>query len=97
MKFFKIIFVIGCLSISVLGLCTLASYFIDKESNLDFKIGWPYTFYYQFPVNALDGYELLHGTNPLGFIYDCGLSFLFVLLILFSLKRTREYLISLFK
>gem|GEM_PF-6131369 len=88
--------IIACLGFSILGLCTLISYFIYKESNIAFRLGWPFNFYYQFPVNAENGYDLLHGFSGKNFIYNCGLSFLFITLIFLSLKKTREYIIRIF-
>ena len=96
MKFIKAFLIIACMSFSILGLCTLASYFIYKESSTNFKIGWPFNFYYQFAVNVENGYEIQHGTNPGNFVYNCGLSFIFIVLIFLSLKKTREYIIRTF-
>src|SRR5688572_11169765 len=96
MRSLRVFLVIICLSISILGFCTIVSYFLYKENKTNFKIGWPFYFFYQFAVRTETGYEIQHGTLVKNFIYDCILSFTFMIIIFLIFKRTRTYLTSLF-
>ena len=89
-RFSRNILAIVCLSISILGLCALVSFFVHKESDTNFRVGWPFNFYYQFAVRTENGYEIQHGYNGKNFIYDSGLSLLFIAIIFLIFKKTRE-------
>ncbi len=54
------------ISIILFVLLTVLSYFLNLEYRANFKIGLPWTFYYQFLVDC----EVQHGTNPMNFIKD---------------------------
>ena len=89
MKFVKTFFLITILSILIFGFCTLLSYFLSKENNRDFELGWPYKFYYQFKIGAETGSGIQHGSWPMNLIYDCILSFFFSILIFFVYKKIK--------
>src|SRR5262245_40425988 len=89
MKFAKSIFIIVGLSIVTLAMCTLLSYFLSKESFADFKLGWPFMFYYQFEIKGETGLGVQHGSWPMNLVYDCMLSFAFAILIFLGFKKVK--------
>jgi len=90
MRFVKTIFIIAILSILIFAFCTLLSYLLSKETNSNFKIGWPYEFYYQFKIRGETGYGIQHGSWLMNLIYNCILSFVFAILIFFGYKKIKR-------
>src|SRR5678809_530017 len=90
MRFVKTIFIIAILSILIFAFCTLLSYLLSKETNSNFKIGWPYEFYYQFKIRGETGYGIQHGSWLMNLIYNCILSFVFAISVSYTHLRAHE-------
>lgn len=64
----KKIIVITLLSAIIFTLLTGISYYLTLEGTSNFKLGFPWVFYYQFKLDILH-----HGSNPINFIIDFAL------------------------
>ncbi|KKP52844.1 MAG: hypothetical protein UR43_C0010G0035 [candidate division TM6 bacterium GW2011_GWF2_33_332] len=73
------------ISIILFVLLTILSYFLNLEYRVNFKIGLPWTFYYQFLVDG----EVQHGTNPMNFIKDAFVTWSFSTILWLILKRKK--------
>ena len=55
-----------------------------NKTNPNLKVGFPLNYYYQINVsNNLNGFDLLHGTNPRNFV----LNYIFCLLLILTLNN----------
>lgn len=71
------------ISIILFVLLTVLSYFLNLEYRVNFKIGLPWTFYYQFLIDC----EVQHGTDIKSFIKDAGLTWIFTTVVYLAIKR----------
>jgi hypothetical protein len=71
------------ISIVLFVFLTLGSYFLNLEYRVNFKIGLPWTFYYQFMIDR----EIQHGTLPGNFIKDAGITWIFTVFLWIVIKR----------
>jgi hypothetical protein len=64
---------------------TVSSYFLNLEYRVNFKLGLPWTFYYQFLVDC----EVQHGTDIKNFIKDAGLTWIITTTVWLIAKRKK--------
>jgi hypothetical protein len=72
-------------SIILFALLTILSYFLFLEYRVNFKIGIPLTFYYQFLVDC----KVQHGTNSLYFIFDALFTWTFTTILWLIITRKK--------
>jgi hypothetical protein len=65
-KFIKELIYAICISVLIFITLTFISYFIHLNRHVDFKVGLPWTFYYQFLIDN----EIQHGSNLSFFFAD---------------------------
>jgi len=90
MKSAKTISIISGLAILIFGSCSLLSYVLSKEINYNLEFGWPYKFISQSKFSGESGSGMSLGIWRAGLIYNCILSFLFAILILFVYKKIKK-------
>lgn len=64
---------------------SVISIFLSAENKVNFEIGLPWTFYYQFLVDC----SIQHGTSAANFAKDIFFTWMLTTIVWFGLKRKR--------
>ncbi len=73
------------ISIILFFMLTVLSYFLHLEYRVNFKVGLPWTFYYQFLIDC----EVQHGSDIINFIKDAFATWAFTVILWLIIKRKK--------